>query len=96
MTSEELEDVLDNADPDWFSIIANRLRDYSEGDVWSDGIMILCKTHSGCESIADLLTQLYDNQGKQVTIVTGYYDPEEDHKDQCEDRYTGWWYCEMQ
>ena len=29
---------------DWFYEIAERLRDYSDGEIWSDGIEILCKT----------------------------------------------------
>ena len=30
----------------WFQEITDRLRDYSEGDIWSDGNEILCKTES--------------------------------------------------
>lgn len=77
---------------DWFSLFTDRLRDFSEGGVWSDGSEILCETESAADAMADLLWQLYNAQGEEVTVVTGYYDPEEDKRNDEEDRYTGWWY----
>lgn len=76
----------------WFQIFTGRIRDYSEGGVWSDGLEILCKTESAADAISDLLRQLYQAQGEDVTVVTGYYDPEEDERNDEQDRYTGWWY----
>ena len=81
--------------PDWFTIIAEKLRDYSEGGVWSDGCEILCETESAADAIADMIEQLYRAQGEDVMINTGYYDPEEDKRNREEDRYTGWWYINI-
>lgn len=81
---------------DWIEIFADRLRDYSEGDVWCDGSTeILCKTESAANAIADLIEQLYKAQGEDVLINTGYYDPEEDKRNNEEDHYTGWWYVNI-
>ncbi len=77
---------------DWFTIITDRLRDFSEGGIWSDGTEILCKTESAADAIADLLHQLYLSNDDDVTIVTGFYDPDVDKRNGEEDRYTGWWY----
>ena len=44
---------------DWYGTMCMRLRDYSDGDVWSDGEIILCKTKDGADPICDLLWQLY-------------------------------------
>lgn len=77
---------------DWFQLISDRLRDFSEGGVWSDGTEILCKTESAADAVADLLRQLYAAQDEDVTVLTGHYDPEEDERNDEQDRYTGWWY----
>lgn len=77
---------------DWFSLFTDRLRDYSEGGVWSNGSEILCKTETAADAISDLLWQLYNAQDEAVTVITGYYDPDEDKRNDEEDRYTGWWY----
>lgn len=80
----------------WFEVIAERLRDYSEGDAWSDGeCEILCKTESAASAIADILEQLYHSQNEDVLVNTGFYDPEEDKRNNEEDRYTGWWYVDI-
>ena len=31
---------------DWFNAMTNAARDYSDGEVWSDGDELLCKTES--------------------------------------------------
>lgn len=80
----------------WFSLFTDRLRDYSDEEVWSDGTEILCKTESATKAIEDLLWQLYNAQGEEVTVLTGYYDPEEDKRNGEEDRYTGWWYVTIE
>ena len=77
---------------DWLSEISNRLRDYSDGDVWSAGDEILCKTESAADALADMLWQLYRSQDEDVVITTGFYDPEEDKRNGEQDRFTGWWY----
>lgn len=80
---------------DWFTEIANRLRDYSDGDIWSSGDEILCKTESAADALADMLECLYAAQGEDVLVNTGYYDPEEDTRNNELDRYTGWWYVNI-
>lgn len=80
---------------DWFSAFCDRLRDYSEGEIWSVGDELLCRTESAANALADLLEQLYKADGKEVNICTGYYDPKEDERNGEEDRFTGWWYVNM-
>lgn len=80
---------------DWFALITERLRDFSEGCVWSDGCEILCKTESAADAMADLLESLYRSEEQDVLVNTGYYDPEEDEKAGECDRYTGWWYVNV-
>ena len=80
---------------DWYDVIAQNLRDYSDGEVWSSGDEILCKTESAAEAISDMIWQLYRAQGESVTLTTGYYDPEEDQRNGQEDRFTGWWYVDI-
>lgn len=80
---------------DWFSTFCDRLRDYSDGEIWSAGDELLCRTESAANTLADLLEQLYRTDGKEVTICTGYYDPKEDERNGEEDRFTGWWYVNM-
>lgn len=80
----------------WFQEIASKLRDYSDGAVWSAGDEILCKTESAADALADLLWQLYRSQGEDVVITTGFYDPEEDKRNGEQDRFTGWWYVNIE
>ena len=80
---------------DWMLIICEALPDYSEGKIWSDGIEILVKTESAADAVADLIESLYRLQGEEVLVNTGYYDPEEDKRNNEEDRYTGWWYVNI-
>lgn len=81
---------------DWFDKICERLRDYSEGDIWCNcGDEIMCRTESAANAIADMITQLYRTHGEDVVVCTGYYDPEEDKRTNMEDRCTGWWYINL-
>lgn len=80
----------------WIEEFAERIRDYSEGDVWCDGnTELLCRTESAANTLADLLAQLYRMQDEEVIVNTGYYDLEEDKRNNEEDRYTGWWYVNI-
>ncbi len=79
----------------WFQEIANRLRDYSEGEIWSAGDEIYCKTESAADALADMFECLYKAQDEEVLINTGFYDPEEDARNGELDRYTGWWYINI-
>lgn len=80
---------------DWFKEITDRLRDYSDGDIWSTGDEILCKTESAADTLAEMLECLYRAQNEEVLVNTGYYDPEEDARNGEMDRYTGWWYVNI-
>ena len=56
----------------WFELINERLRDYSEGDVWSNFCdEIMCKSESAASALADLLEQLYYSQDEDITVCTG-------------------------
>lgn len=79
----------------WFQKIADNLRDYSEGEVWSSGDEILCRTKEGIDAIADLFFQLYSNQNNNVNINTGYYDIDEDTQNGELDRFSGWYYINI-
>ncbi len=81
---------------DWMEMIVGALPNYSDGIIWSDeDAEILVKTESAADTIADLITLLYKSQGEEVLVNTGYYDPEEDKRNNEEDRYTGWWYINI-
>lgn len=81
---------------DWMEMIINSLPNYPNGIIWSDGgTEILVKTESAANTIADLVTLLYKMQGEEVLINTGWYDSEEDKRNNEEDRYTGWWYVNI-
>mgnify|MGYP007089589290 FL=1 len=80
----------------WMGMIVNALPDYSDGIIWSDGgTEILVKTESAANTIADLIEALYRAQGEEVLVNTGSYDSEEDKRNNEEDRYTGWWYVNI-
>ena len=81
---------------DWMEMIVNALPDYSDVIIWSDGgTEILVKTESAANTIADLIEALYRAQGEEVLVNTGSYDPEEDKRNNEEDRYSGWWYVNI-
>lgn len=80
----------------WMEMIVNALPDYSDVIIWSDGgTEILVKTESAANTIADLIEALYRAQGEEVLVNTGFYDPEEDKRNNEEDRYSGWWYVNI-
>ena len=81
---------------DYMELFCEALPDYSEGNIWCDGgTEILCRTESAAQAVADLLELLYRKDGKEILINTGYYDPEEDKRNGEEDRYTGWYYVNV-
>lgn len=89
------DDPFDDQKCNWFEKICERLRDYSDGEVWSDGDMILCRSEQIADAIADMIESLYKSDDNEVLIGTGYYDPAEDKRLGQEDRYTGWWYVDI-
>lgn len=79
---------------EWFDVIAERLRDYPEGDIWSSGNEILCRTEEVADALADMFECLYGAQGEEILVNTGYYDPVKDERNGEVDIYTGWWYVQ--
>ena len=82
---------------DWMDYIIDSLLNYPEGNIWSNGNdEILCKTEVIANCIADLLKRLYRvYNDKEILVHTGYYDLEEDKRNNEEDKYTGWWYVNI-
>ena len=80
---------------DWASVIIERLPDYAEGNIWTNGDDILCKTESAADALADMFEYLYKMQDEEILVNTGYYDPEEDKRNNEVDRNTGWWYVNI-
>lgn len=65
--------------------------DWTEIKVATNGDELLFKYESDCEYVADLLDWcLFDSD----ECHTGYYDPEEDERDNCVDANTGWYYID--
>ena len=61
-------------------------------DLWyyADADEILCRTEELADRIADILEGISGEHEAHI----GYYDPEEDEKDNCVDGRTGWWYVD--
>ena len=57
-------------------------------DRWCDGENILCKTYEDAQKVADYI----DEKAGRAISATGFYDPEEDKRMGCVDKYTGWYY----
>ncbi len=57
-------------------------------DRWCDGENILCKTYEDAQKVADYI----DEKVGRAISATGFYDPEEDERMGCVDKYTGWYY----
>ena len=64
------------------------LPDTNDHRIWTDGEEVLCETEQLAENIADFFDALYGTQ----TVNTGYYDPEEDERNNEVDRHTGFYY----
>ncbi len=70
-----------------FSVLA-LLPHTNDHRIWSDGEEILCETEQLAEHIADLIDAMYGGQ----VVNTGYYDPEEDERNNEVAENTGFWY----
>ena len=57
---------------------------------WTDGDEILCRTETQAEALASFL----EDMGFDY-VNTGYYDPDEDERNHEVDRFTGWWYVNI-
>ena len=65
------------------------------GNIWTDKDEILVKTESAANVIADLIEMLYRADDEGIEVCTGYYDPEEDKRNDEVDEHTGWWYVRV-
>lgn len=79
---------------DWMEMIVNFLPGYLD-TIWSDGEEILVTTEDAANKIADAIKLLYQSQGEDILVNTGYYNLEEDKRDNVEDKYTGYWYVSI-
>ncbi len=59
----------------------------ASSSIWTNGEAILCSTEDAANALADLIDAL--NIGD---AVTGYYDPEEDQRNNEVDSCTGFYY----
>ena len=64
--------------------------EHNKHGFWSDGNDILCKTEGQAEALADFLEDVGFDY-----VKTGYYDPEEDKRNNEVDKYTGYWYVDV-
>ena len=71
-----------------FHQINSMIRNSEEGKFISEGEEILSKDANAVNAIADLFDQMYGTG----TCVTGYYDPEEDKRNDEKDSLTGYYY----
>ena len=62
-------------------------------DVWyyEDADEILCRS----EELADMVANILEGISGEHEAHIGYYDPEEDKRDDCVDDRTGWWYVDF-
>lgn len=79
---------------DLFYKICEALPKYPKGNIWATKEEILCRTESAAETVADLIEQMSKANGKEVLMSTGFYDPEEDKRNNEEDERTGWYYID--
>lgn len=72
---------------------ADWARDKDSISIWhyEDADEIMCRTEEIADRIADILEGISGEHEAHI----GYYDPEEDEKDNCVDDRTGWWYVDF-
>ncbi len=79
----------------YFLAFCKSLPSNVEEEIWSDGSIILCKDGKTAETIAEVIELMYKKEGIDAVIVTGYYDPIDDRRNDEVDMYTGWHYVSM-
>ena len=86
-------------DPTWEAIenIINQLPnvwkdDTSNCDIATNGVEILFKNHLDCEYFADAVDEHVFGSSE---CHTGYYDPEDDERNDEVDANTGWYYMDF-
>ena len=85
--------VFDNV---WFNFVKHLPTEedwaHNSVDVWyyADADEIMCRT----EELADMIANIIESISGEKLAHTGYYDPEEDKRDDCVDGRTGWYYVD--
>ena len=79
-----------------FYFILDGVRDNDPTDgLWSDDSVILCDSKELCDTIVTILETADEGSGG-IRVLSGYYDPVEDERDDAVDEYTGWWYVDIE
>lgn len=77
----------------WFTTVVNILAGNGSETVWcDDNGQILTKTEEAANIVANLIEAFYRSQGEEISVNTGYYDPEDDKRSGVGNNHTGWWY----
>ena len=79
---------------DWMEVIMNSLPK-SPNDIWTDGSEILVKSEDAADNIVDAIMSLYLAQGEQICVCTGYFDPDEDERNNEVTECTGYYYVRI-
>lgn len=74
-----------------FMDLAEVINDNQTEKLWCEGDSILTPD----EKVYDAIQLIFDSIGLGSAIVTGYYDPKEDERDECVDGLTGNYYIEL-
>ena len=64
--------------------------EHNKHGYWTDGEEILCKTEDQAEALADFLEDVGFDY-----IQTGYYNPEDDKRNNEVNDHTGYWYVSI-
>lgn len=67
---------------------------HNDPGFWTDGDQILCPSEVEAEAVANFLQDVVSEHAG-ITATTGYYDPEEDKKEDLDDEYTGFYYVDF-
>ena len=80
----------------WIVAIVDMLSGNGSDAVWCDDDgQILVATEGAANVVADLIEAFYRSQGEEISVNTGYCDPKEDKRNGETDKYTGWWYVDV-
>lgn len=77
----------------WIVAIADMLSGNGSDAVrCDDDGQILVASEEATNAVADLIEAFYRSQGEEISVNTGYYDPEKDKRNGEKDKHTGWRY----
>lgn len=79
---------------DWMKVIMNSLPK-KPNDIWTDGSEILVKSEDAADNIADTIELLYLAQGEDICVCTGYFDPDEDKRNDEVNECTEFYYVRV-